>query len=56
MAIIDARGHTIAVEFDFVDPLRPGRRLLDRLGELRSDEECKRDASARWSGLDGLGA
>ena len=30
-AIVDARGHAIAVEFDFVDPLRAGRRLLDRL-------------------------
>jgi hypothetical protein len=30
-AIIDARGHAIAVELDFVDPLRAGRRLLDRL-------------------------
>ena len=30
MAIVDARGHTIAVELDLMQPLRPRRRLLDR--------------------------
>ena len=53
-AIVDARGHTIAVELDLVHPLRPRRRLLDRLGKLRRDELRKGDASARRTGLDGL--
>ena len=46
-AIVDARGHTIAVQFDFMQPLRPRRRLLDRLGKLRRDEGRKGDVSAR---------
>ena len=37
-AVVDARGHAIAVQLDFVQPLRPRRRLLDRLGKLRRDE------------------
>jgi hypothetical protein len=28
-AVVDARGHAIAVQFDFMQPLRPRRRLLD---------------------------
>jgi hypothetical protein len=43
-----------AVQLDFVQPLRARRRLLDRLRKLRRNEPRKRDASARWSGLDGL--
>jgi hypothetical protein len=34
-AVVDARGHAIAVELDLMHPLRPRRRLLDRLGKLR---------------------
>jgi hypothetical protein len=30
-AIVQTRGHSIAVELDFVDPLRPGWRLWDRI-------------------------
>jgi hypothetical protein len=30
-AVVDARGHAKSVEFDFVQPLRPRRRLFDRL-------------------------
>jgi hypothetical protein len=40
-AIIEARGHAKAVQFDFMQPLRPRRRLLDRLGKLRRDEGRK---------------
>ena len=29
--------HPVAVEFDFVQPLRPIGRLVDQLGELRFD-------------------
>jgi hypothetical protein len=29
--------HPIAVEFDFMEPNRPFRRLVDELGELRFD-------------------
>jgi hypothetical protein len=27
--------HSVAVEFDFVQPFRPFRRLVDQFGELR---------------------
>jgi hypothetical protein len=40
-AMVDARGHTIAIELDFVDPLRPQWRLLDRLGKLGRDKDRK---------------
>ena len=53
-AIVDARGHAIAVELDFVDPLRAGRRLLDRLGKLGRDELRKGSISLRPAGFDGL--
>jgi hypothetical protein len=53
MAVVDPRGHTVAVEFYLIQPLRPRRRLLDGLGKLRSDEGRKRDAAARWAWLDG---
>ena len=36
--VVDARRHAIAVQFDLMQPLRPGRWLLDWLGKLRSDE------------------
>jgi len=52
-AVIDARGHAKAVEFDFMQPLRPRGRLLDRLGKLRRDEARKRDAPARGTGRAG---
>jgi hypothetical protein len=45
-AVVDARGHTIAVKLDFVDPLRLRRRLLDQLRELRRDESREGNASA----------
>ena len=34
-AMIDARGHAKAVQLYLMQPLRPGRSLLDRLAELR---------------------
>jgi hypothetical protein len=39
MAVVDARGHAKAVQFDFMQPLRPRRWLLDWLGKLRRNEE-----------------
>jgi hypothetical protein len=36
-AAIKARMHPVAVEFDFVQPLRPFGRLVDQSGELRFD-------------------
>ena len=53
-AIVDARGHAIAVELDLVHPLRPRGRLLDRLGKLRRDEARKGRVAARRPGLEGL--
>ena len=53
-AVVDARGHAIAVQLDLVHPLRPRRRLLDRLGKLRRDELRKGSIAARRTGLDGL--
>src|SRR5215831_15917546 len=34
--------HPVTVEFDFVQPIRPIRRLVDQLGELRFDPTRKR--------------
>ena len=34
-AMIEARMHAVAVELDFVQPVGPVRRLIDKLGELR---------------------
>ena len=34
-AAIEARMHAVAVEFDFMEPGRSFRRLVDELGELR---------------------
>jgi hypothetical protein len=48
------RGHTIAVELYFVQPLRPRRWLLDRLGKPRRDELRKGHVAARPTGFDGL--
>jgi hypothetical protein len=45
-AIVDPCGHAIAVQLDFVDPLRPGWRLLDRLGKLRADELWERGSAS----------
>ena len=53
-AVVDARGHAIAVELDLMHPLRPRRRLLDRLGKLRGHENRKGGAPARPIGFDGL--
>ena len=39
--VVDARGHPIAVQLYFVQPLRPRRWLLDRLGKLRTDKGQK---------------
>jgi hypothetical protein len=50
-AIVNPRGHSMAIEFDFVQPLRPRRGLLDWLGKLRRHEAGKRDASARGASL-----
>ena len=44
--VVDARGHAIAVQLDFVNPLRPRWRLFDRLGELGRDELREKDAAA----------
>jgi hypothetical protein len=51
VSIVDARGHAKAVQFYFMELLRPQRWFLDRRGKLRRDKPRKRDASA----LDGLG-
>ena len=53
-AVVDARGHAEAVEFDFMQPLRARGRLLDRLEKLGRDEARKGNPSARSTGLDGL--
>jgi hypothetical protein len=58
-AVVDARGHAKAVQFYFMQPLRPGRRLFDRLGKLRRDEVRKGRvalASARRAGLESSNA
>jgi len=34
-AAVEARMHTVAVEFDFVDPAVAVRRRIDQLGKLR---------------------
>jgi hypothetical protein len=34
--------HPVTVEFDFVQPLRPFRRLVDQFGELRFDPTGER--------------
>jgi len=47
VTVLDARSYSVAVEFDFVQPLRPRRRLLDRRGKLGRDEARKGDPSAR---------
>jgi hypothetical protein len=36
-AAVQPRTHAVAVEFDFVQPLRPFGRLADQSGELRFD-------------------
>jgi hypothetical protein len=41
-AAIQAGMHPVAVEFDFVEPLRPIRRLVDESGELRFDPAGER--------------
>src|ERR1700722_13989703 len=53
-AVIDARGHTVAVELDLMDPLRPRRGLLNRPGKLGRDELRKGHVAARPTGFDGL--
>src|ERR1700722_9581771 len=53
--IVDPRGHPIAVQFYFMQPLRPGRGFLHRLGKLRWNEAGKWCvALARRTGLGGL--
>jgi hypothetical protein len=37
-AVVDACGHAIAVKLDLMNPLWPGRRVLDRLRKLERDE------------------
>jgi hypothetical protein len=57
--VVDAGGHAKAVQFDFMQPLRPGRRFLDRQGKLRRNEARKGRvalASARRTGLESLRA
>ena len=54
MVVVDARGHSIAIELYLVQPLSPRRRLLNRLGKLRRDELRKGSASTRRTGIDGL--
>jgi len=41
-APIKMRMHPVAVEFDFMQPLRPLRRLVDQFGELRFDPAGER--------------
>ena len=53
-AIVEARGHAIAVQLYFMHPLRPRRRLLDRLGKLERDELREGNASAGGARFDGL--
>ena len=36
-AAVEARVHTVAVEFDFVEPGQAFRRRVDEAGELRPD-------------------
>jgi hypothetical protein len=45
--------HPVAVEFEFVQPLRSVRRLVDELGELRFDPagECRRFGAAPWESI-----
>ena len=53
--LVDARGHPKAVELDFMQPLRPRRRLLDRLAELRGIQRGSGDvAPSRPRGATGL--
>jgi len=54
--MVDACGHAKPVQFYFVQPLRPSRRLLDRLGKLGRNEARRGEAPARRTGLDGLRA
>ena len=42
-AIVDTCGHTVTAQLYLVQPLRPRRRLFDRLGKLRSDEGRQRE-------------
>jgi hypothetical protein len=44
MAVVDARGHTRAVQLDFMQPLRPRRSGLDELAELGRDPTWNGDA------------
>jgi hypothetical protein len=49
-AVVDPRGHPIAVELDLVQPLEPRGRLLNRLGKLERNEGgqgARLDASGR---------
>ena len=41
-ATVQPRMHPIAVEFDFVQPFRSVRRLVDEFGELRFDPTGER--------------
>jgi len=43
---IEARVHAVAVAFDFVEPLFAIRRLVDELGQLRSDPSRQRGDGA----------
>jgi hypothetical protein len=40
-SIVDTCRHSVSVQLDFVQPLRPGGWLLDRLGKLRADKGRK---------------
>jgi hypothetical protein len=53
-AVVDARGHAIAVELDLVHPLRSRRWLLDRLGKLWRDEARQGRVSPRRARFEGL--
>jgi len=44
--MIEARMHAVAVELDFVQPVRPVWRRVDELGQLRPDPLRRTAASA----------
>jgi hypothetical protein len=47
-------GHARAIKFNFMHPLRPGRRFIDGLGKLGRNELRKRNVGPRPTGFEGL--
>jgi hypothetical protein len=52
--VVDPRRNAKAVKLDFVDPLRPRRRLRDQLGKLGRKEFREGSTSAGRASLDSL--